>query len=138
MPEVSYFLFDNLSFGLAGYYKYSVAGTDLYPVEGREYSLGLISRYYFLQRGSFSLFAENYLGYGERKAISNYFDHLNFHFSELKAGLGMGMIYHVIPNVALSFSIWNNRLFVFSDDGFRRRGEGDFQLGLKINLRSSR
>ncbi len=138
MPEVSYFLVDNFSLGLSGYYKYTLTGTDIYPIEGREYSLGLISRYYFLQRGSFSLFAESNLEYGERKAISNYFDHLNFHFSEIKAGLGMGMIYHIIPNVALSLSIRNNRVFMFSDDGFRRRGEGDYRLGLKINLRTAR
>jgi len=137
VPEVSYFLFDNLSLGLSGFYKYTITDSR-YPVEGRDYSLGLISRYYFMQRGSFSLFGECYLGFGERIAISNYYDHLNFHFSELKAGLGLGMIYHIIPNAALSFSIRNNRLFVFSDDGFRRRGEADFLLGLKINLATSK
>ncbi|MEL7534751.1 MAG: hypothetical protein AAFN10_25820, partial [Bacteroidota bacterium] len=38
MPEVSYFLFDNLSLGLSGFYKYSITDSR-YPVEGREYSL---------------------------------------------------------------------------------------------------
>ncbi|MCI4671795.1 MAG: outer membrane beta-barrel protein [Bacteroidia bacterium] len=129
MPEASYFLFDNVSFGISGQYR-NIRGLFSDWTQ-KIYDVGLLSRYYFYQRGRFALNLENYLGGGERISTADSGDELA-RTSVFRLGFGAGMTYQVIPNAALSFSYRLNREKLTSVD--LNDFSSGFRFGLRINI----
>lgn len=129
MPEASYFLADRLSLGVSGIYR----DREGLSLALKEYNIGLLGRYYFFQKGPISFNVESYVGAGEVTAESDQIEELNFKEGMLNLGIGAGINYHIIPQLAFSFSLRGNRDFELK--GFDSFSQPlDFRFGLRVNL----
>lgn len=132
MPEGSYFILDNLSIGLSGFRSRATGGSS----ELKKYNIGLLSRYHFYRKGSFSMNIENYLGMGEVIASSEVVESYNFRTSLFRVGVGIGINYYVHSNVAFAFGVRGNRDFL-GDDFISGPDPVDFRFGVRVNFNSS-
>lgn len=131
-PEVSYFFQDNFSLGISG--QFYNRFNSFQDFNSRFYNLGLLSRYYFYQKGPLALNGEAYMGGGERILSSESKEYFNRRSGTMILGMGVGVSYHIHPNIALTSSYRISQNVFMFEDRIRVATTGGLRFGLRANL----